>query len=246
MKIISISTYVPQKCGIATYSRDLIHALVKHSDNTIAHVAAVNSGVNLLYPHEVKIKFNRDECQEYIKLADRLNKSDYDLVMIQHEYGIFGGQDGNYILEFARRLKKPFVTTFHTTLLEPGPNQMYVLKELANLSVNCIVMIKEAMRRLISIYNIPNKKIKVIHHGVPDVELENNVEAKIKLGFEANDFLIGTINLISRNKGLEFAIEAVHKAARHIPQVKFLMVGTTHPQVKRKEGENYRDRKSVV
>jgi len=241
MKTLLVSTYVPQKCGIATYTRDLIQAVVGYNSNITPHVVAIINGKDSNYPPEVKFKLEKNSRDDYIKLADRVNSSSYAYVCIQHEYGIFGGNDGDYILDFAKKLKKPLITTFHTTLLEPSPNQKHVLKELARLSQSNIVMIKEARARLRSVYNIPSRKIKVIHHGVPDLELEDNTQAKERLGFRADDFLVGTINLISRNKGLEYVIDAVKKVSMDIPKLKFVMVGATHPQVKRAEGESYRE-----
>jgi len=240
-KTIFISTYVPQKCGIATYTRDLTGAIAQLTGDYYPDIVAVNDGRKYDYPSNVKHILMKHLKSAYFELADKLNYSSYDMVFIQHEYGIFGGDDGEHILEFAKRLTKPLITTFHTTLLEPSPNQKHVLKELARLSRSNIVMIKEARARLRSIYNIPSRKIKVIHHGVPDLKLESSARAKEKLGFKANDFLVGTINLISRNKGLEYVIEAVDKVSGHIPELKFVMVGATHPQVKREEGESYRE-----
>lgn len=243
MKTLFVSTYVPQKCGIATYSRDLLSSILLYGDNISSHVVAVANTKDTIrtYPSEVKIILDKNNRDEYFDLAKRVNASRYDFVVIQHEYGIFGGHDGEYILDFARNLNKPLITTFHTTLLEPSVNQKKVLIELANISKKNIVMIKEASHRLRSVYGIPVNKIKVIHHGVPDLELSESSKFKKALGFCKDDFLVGTINLISRNKGLEYVMEAVRSVKNSIPHIKFVMVGATHPQVMKIEGESYRE-----
>lgn len=234
-----VSSYVPRKCGIATYTKDLVEQLQKKR-NTIEIVAMNDPITKLTYQSPVSYIINQHEKKDYESVAWELNKKEIDFVHIQHEFGLFGGADGEYILDFARLLKKPLVATFHTVLLEPSPNQKRIIQELARLSRVCVVMEAIAQDRLESIYAISPHDIHVIYHGVPTLDGMTQSEAKKKVGYE-DKFLLLSSNLISRNKGLEYAISAIPPIARKIPNIHFLIIGETHPVVKSQEGESYRE-----
>ena len=161
------------------------------------------------------------------------------MVSLQHEFGLNGGKNGEYILSFVERIKKPLVTTFHTILEQPSPNQKEIIKRIADKSTVVIVMVTEAIRRLTEIYGIDRKKVLMIHHGVPDIPLGGSEKFKEKTGLKGRK-VASTINLISRNKGIEYAIEAIAKVAKLDPTIIYLVIGRTHPVVARFENENYR------
>lgn len=237
MHITYISTYVPRKCGIATYSRDL-SVDVRRQKNKISIAALENPLIPYAYKLPVEYILAQEDKNEYIKLAEKLNNSDTDIIHIQHEFGLFGGPDGEYILELARALKKPSVVTFHTVLFTPTDNQKYIIQELSRLSRSVVVMEEIAKDRLQNIYGISPRDITIIYHGAPAVNISQS-RAKKDLGYP-NSFIMLANNLVSRNKGFEYAIEAVAQAVKEIPNLIFLIVGETHPLVKKHEGESYR------
>lgn len=242
MKITFVSTYVPRRCGIATYSRDLVQALEKRGSQV--DVIAVNYRSNsLTYPRKVKAKIIHDQSKTYKQAADRINNSSSDLVCLQHEYGIFGGQDGKNIFSLTDNLSKPIVTTFHTVLAKPNPIQKLVLERLEKQSRMVVVMSQLAAKKLQDIYCVPRSKIDIIHHGAPGITPSSSSST---LDFypirDTSDdaFLIMSINLLSENKGLEYVIQALPLVIPTIPHVHFLIVGITHPEVKKRWGETYR------
>lgn len=239
MKIAFISSYVPKKCGIATYTKDLAQELEKQKIKT--EIAAMEDGIKYgAYPSNVKYKIRQQELSDYKKVAEKLNKSDVDVVHIQHEFGLFGGEDGEYILDFASLLTKPFVVTFHTILLSPREKQKFIIQELSRISKGIIVMEAIAQDRLENTYGVNPHDISVIFHGVPEVSKISKPEAKSILK-HTKSFLIIATNLISRNKGLEYAIAAIPQVIADIPNIKVLIIGETHPVVKKNEGEKYRE-----
>lgn len=237
MYITCISSYVPRKCGIATYTRDLVLELLKQK-NKIAVVAMENRAIPTSYSSPVAQTIQEHQLDDYKKIAAKLNASSCDCVHLQHEFGLFGGHDGTYILELASLLTKPLVTTFHTVLLTPSAHQVHIMQVLARLSRCVIVMDEIAKDRLVHIYGLGAKDVFVIVHGAPVIRMKQK-DAKKAINF-SNSFILLANNLLSRNKGLEYAIEAVGKAIEHIPNLVFLIVGETHPLVKIREGESYR------
>jgi len=238
MKIVFVSSFVPRKCGIATYTHDLTEELIKIG-NTVSIVELKNA-VTPPKPHRlVGKRIDQNTKNQYKTTAQYLNTGDADLVHIQHEFDLFGGADGEYILELALALKKPLFVTFHTILETPTANQKYIIQELARMSRGVIVMEEIAKDRLIQTYGLNEWTISVIHHGVPDIDNVNREDARKILQLDKS-FTLLVSNLISRNKGIEYAILAMPKVAAKIPNVKLLIVGETHPVVKLNEGESYR------
>lgn len=238
---IFISTYIPRHCGIATYTKDLTNAINKLSPDHLSEIVALDDEREPVdYPWEVKFRINKESLRDYEKAAEYINSSHVNYVSLQHEYGIFGGESGDLILKLIEKIKKPLITTFHTTVRNPSAQQATVLKQIANRSKACVVMVSEATRRLKKVYTIEKEKIIKIPHGVPDIPLSPSSLFKESIGFSKDAFLVGSINLVAPNKGLEYVINALPKIKKTIPNVKFLMVGQTHPLVKSSENENYR------
>lgn len=240
LRVTFISTYPPRKCGIATYTRDLVEQLQKQNNSVEIVALDGNKKERFDYPSIVTATIEKDNRKDYVATAEKINISNTDIVHIQHEYGIFGGSDGEYVLDFARTLRKPFVVTFHTTLKTPSQRQMFIIRELTRLSRGVITMKEIGKDRLTSIYGVNGRDISIIFHGVPDMDHLQKEEMKNKLGF-GKRFILMTSNLISSNKGIEYAIQALPTIIKKIPQILLLIVGETHPQVKEKEGEAYRE-----
>ncbi|WP_316849236.1 glycosyltransferase family 4 protein [Pedobacter agri] len=245
MKIAYISTYPPRECGLATFNQNLVNALsLNPSYNPQqSFVVAMNESENLdehAYPKEVKFVIRQQNQQDYIDAANFINESDIDTVIIEHEFGIFGGNSGVFLLSLINRLKKPFITILHTVLKEPSFMQQTIIKEIALKSSKIVVMSKKAVLFLTSIYQIPKSSIKLIEHGVPDLEpILNNEVAQSDL-FK-NRKVLFTFGLISRNKGLETMIKALPNIAAEHPEVLYVILGNTHPGVVKHNGEEYRD-----
>ncbi|WP_343521709.1 glycosyltransferase family 4 protein [Pedobacter sp.] len=245
MKIAYISTYPPRECGLATFNQNLVKALSLNPtyDSQKSFVVALNESDDVNehhYPEEVKFVIRQQNQQDYIEAADFINSSDIDTCIIEHEFGIYGGNSGVFLLSLINRLKKPFITVLHTVLKEPNFMQQTIIKEIASKSAKLIVMSKKAVMFLSSIYQIPQSSIKLIEHGVPDLEpVANNEIAKSEL-FRGRKVLF-TFGLISRNKGLETVIKALPGIVAQHPDVLYLILGNTHPGVVKHNGEEYRD-----
>ncbi|RNL52481.1 glycosyltransferase family 4 protein [Pedobacter jejuensis] len=245
MKIAYISTYPPRECGLATFNYNLVNALSKNSvyDSKNSFVVAMNESDDLSehnYPNEVKFVICQQNQQDYIEAANFINNSDVDTCIIEHEFGIYGGNSGVFLLSLLNRLQKPFVTILHTVLKDPNFMQQTIIKEIALKSSKIVVMSKKAVLFLNSIYKIPTTKVKLIEHGVPDLEpILNNEVAQSDL-FK-NRKVLFTFGLISRNKGLETVIKALPAIVKNHPDVLYVILGNTHPGVVKHNGEEYRD-----
>ncbi|TKC06324.1 glycosyltransferase family 4 protein [Pedobacter frigoris] len=245
MKIAYISSYPPRECGIATFNQNLLKA-IGYNKNAVSEdsfVVAMNDTESLdeyEYPREVKYIIRQENQKDYIRAADYINTSLADACILEHEYGIFGGENGVYILPFIARLQKPLITIFHTILKDPNYMQLTVLREVAKHSSRIVVMSHRAVGFLTSIYGIPFEKIQLIEHGVPDLEPKTDNPVRQSLAFKGKKVLF-TFGLISRNKGLETVIEALPKIVAQNPDVMYVILGTTHPGVIRNSGEEYRD-----
>ncbi|GGI25870.1 glycosyltransferase family 4 protein [Pedobacter mendelii] len=245
MKIAYISTYPPRECGLATFNQNLVNALgLNPSYNARkSFIVALNESDNLEehnYPKEVKFVIRQQNQQDYIEAANFINNSDIDTCIIEHEFGIYGGNSGVFLLSLLNRLKKPFVTILHTVLKDPSFMQQTIIKEIAFKSSKIVVMSKKAVLFLNSIYQIPSSQIKLIEHGVPDLEPILNNEISLSDLFKGRKVLF-TFGLISRNKGLETMIKALPAIVSKHPDVLYVILGNTHPGVVKHNGEEYRD-----
>ncbi|MDR3762702.1 MAG: glycosyltransferase family 4 protein [Acidobacteriota bacterium] len=239
-RVAVIGNYLPRQCGIATFTTDLCDAISAEYEATQLLAVPVNdAGAQYNYPRRVRFELMEGEPSTYEDAADFLNFSNVDLVCLQHEYGIFGGPAGSHILRLLRRLKMPLVTTLHTVLREPDANQRAVMDEIASLSDRLIVMSEHSSRFLREVFHVPDEKIDVIPHGVPDLPFGDPNYYKDSSGTEGRAVLL-TFGLLSPNKGIETVIEALPRIVVQHPEAVYVIVGATHPHIKRHEGDQYR------
>jgi glycosyltransferase involved in cell wall biosynthesis len=235
-----IGSYLPRRCGIATFTADLATSILDNDPNIDCGIVAMNDrreGYD--YPDAVKFQIGQDQLNEYRHAADFLNLRNPAVISLQHEYGIFGGQRGSFIIELAKNLKSPLFTTLHTVLREPSAEEKKIIIRLSDLSASLVVMSEHAADFLRDIYQIPERKIALIHHGILDVPFLDPDPCKSKLG--ANDkTVILTFGLLSPGKGIEFMIDALPDIVGLHPDVLYYVVGATHPHCKAESGEDYR------
>lgn len=238
--IAVIGNYLPRQCGIATFTTDLVTNINENIQGVNCFAVAMNDVTEGYdYPPEVRFEINQNEIREYIVASEFLNVSGVDVVCLQHEYGIFGGDYGNYIVQLIKRLSIPVVTTLHTILQNPTPGQKRVLTDIINYSSQVVVMSEMAIKFLTEIYGVPKEKISLIHHGIPDIPFIDPNFFKDKFGVEGKRVLL-TFGLLSKNKGIETVIKALPKVVMKHPDVVYIVLGATHPHVKKTEGESYR------
>ncbi len=239
-KLAFIGTYVPRRCGIATFTADLVEAIAAEAPELDCLVAAIND-IPEGYPYSERVRFEvaQNNQDYYRQLAEYLNMTRVDLTCLQHEYGIFGGPAGSYILTTLRRLRMPIVTALHTVLAEPDEHQRQVLEEICRFSERLVVMSERAIRFLGEIYGVPAEKIDLIHHGIPDMPFVDPNYYKDLFGVEGRRVIL-TFGLLSPNKGIEYMIDALPEIARRFPDVVYIVLGITHPNVRREQGEEYR------
>lgn len=238
---IYISTYIPRPCGLATYTKDLTNAINILNPRRLGEITVMDKPEDSYpYPWEVKFRINMYDLASYIQASDYINRSGAEVVCLQHEFGIFGGQSGDYVVPFLERLNKPVVTTFHTVIKSPPPDVRNIVYRIGKKSAAVTVMADACVDRLGRYYHVPKKKIIVIPHGVPDVAFTPSEPYKKRLGMSGR-IVISAINLLSDNKGLEYVIHALPKIVKRYPQVLFNIVGMTHPEVIKWQGEVYRE-----
>ena len=238
---IYISSYIPRKCGIATYTKDLTEAINLINPYSKAEIfALVKPEDKINYPPEVKFKINQYKIDSYIKAADHINRSRADMVVLEHEFGLYGGEFGKYIIKLIELVRKPLIITAHTIPDDISKGYGLVLKDVIKFAEKVIVMMPQSLEKLIKEYNYPGEKIEIIPHGVPDIPLEPNDKYKKKKGLE-DRLILGNINLLSEIKGLEYTIEALKGIKRQFSNVLYLIIGQTHPVVLQTIGEKYRN-----
>lgn len=239
-RVAIIGNYLPRQCGIATFTTDLCDAIHAEFGATELLALPVNdTPEGYTYPARIRFELAQDEVTSYRQAADFLNFSNIDLVCLQHEYGIFGGPAGAHILELLRRLQMPVVTTLHTVLREPNPDQRAVMEEIAALSDRFIVMSRQSAEILQEVFHVPASKIDLIPHGIPDLAFTDPNFYKDAFGTEGKEVLL-TFGLLSPNKGIENVIRALPAILSRHENVVYMISGVTHPHVLRKDGDNYR------
>ena len=240
-RIAFVGNYLPRECGIATFTTDLCNALTdQYGQGRLFAIPVNDPDSSYEYPEQVRLELEQEDLASYERAAEFLNFNGNDLVCLQHEYGIFGGAAGRYVLALLRKLKMPLVTTLHTVLREPDANQRIVLEEIAQLSDRLVVMSELAAQLLRDVYAVPAGKIDVIPHGVPDLPFMDPNYFKDKFGTEGKSVLL-TFGLLSPNKGIENVIRALPAILEHHPNVVYIVSGVTHPHIRRREGERYRE-----
>jgi len=235
-----IGSHLPRQCGIATFTSDLASAILDNDPNIDCIIVAMNDRrEGYEYPKTVTFQVSQDKLNEYRLAADFLNLRNPAVVCLQHEYGIFGGQRGSFIIELAKNLKCPLFTTLHTVLREPSTDERKIITQLSELSVSLVVMSEHAADFLRDIYQVPDRKIALIHHGIPDVPFLDPDPCKSKLG-AGDKAVILTFGLLSPGKGIEFMIDALPDIVGLHPDVLYYVVGATHPHCIAESGDDYR------
>lgn len=241
IRVIYVSSYIPRYCGIATYTKDLTNAINLLNPHAQAEIMVLNrEDEKLQYPWEVKYKIEQDNLSTYLRAAEYINKSGADLVCIEHEFGIFGGNKGEYILPFIESIKIPLVTTLHTVVGDENSNEGVMLKRIIKQSLVVTVMLEKVKEKLVNDYGIPSAKVATIPHGTPDLSYGPTTSFKQKRHL-AGRLILGNINLLRRSRGIEYSLEAVALIAKKYPNVLYVIIGKTHPADVRKEGESYRN-----
>ena len=243
MKIAYIATYPPRECGIGTFTNNLFHSMLignksKENGNEGFIVALNDNDLNYKYPEEVKVMIRQDHQEDYLKAVKYINLSGSDLCILEHEFGIFGGQSGVYILPLLHRLEIPLIVTLHTILKKPSYNEKAVLKEICKMANKVVVMSHKAVQFLTRIYDVPKEKIVLIEHGVPDIHF-NSEKSKKEFKLENKKVLL-TFGFVGRNKGIETVIKALPEVVEKHPNLIYIVLGKTHPNVLRHSGEEYR------
>jgi glycosyltransferase involved in cell wall biosynthesis len=239
-RIAVIGNYLPRHCGIATFTTDLCSAIsAEYGTARLLALPVNDTKEGYDYPSRVRWSLAQDDVKSYLEAAEFLNFNNIDMVCLQHEYGIFGGPAGSHILELLRGLKMPVVTTLHTVLREPDPNQLRVIEEIAELSDRLIVMTQLSSQFLQEIFKVPGSKIDIVPHGVPDLPFLDPNFFKDRFDVEGKAVLL-TFGLLSPNKGIENVIQALPQILSRHKNVAYIVAGATHPHILRREGDKYR------
>jgi glycosyltransferase involved in cell wall biosynthesis len=238
-KIAFIASYAPRKCGIATFTSDLIKNVELASGSGFEPIViAMQPGVDCYFKKPIALNIRKDVTFDYISAADYINYSDVDVVSVQHEFGLFGGIGGSYINLLLERLNKPVITTLHTVLDKSEPKYFESLIDVCELSNRVVVMNKRGVEMLQDIYGVPGRKIKLIPHGIPDLPFTASNYYKRQLGISGRRTIL-TFGLISRNKGIEVMLRALQTIVKADPSILYIVLGAIHPEVLRCEGLSY-------
>ena len=241
LRIAVVGNHLPRQCGIATFTTDLCDAIAVEFETAEVFVAAVNdSRSGYSYPPRVRLQIAQNDPHSYRTAADFLNSSGVDVVCLQHEYGIYGGEAGSYVLQLLKNLKMPVVTTLHTVLREPDAAQRAVMQEICLSSERLIVMSEHSSLLLRRVFEVPAEKIEVIPHGIPDLQFADPDSYKELFSICGKTVML-TFGLLSPNKGIENVIRALPAILEKHPNVVYIVSGVTHPHIRRREGERYRE-----
>jgi glycosyltransferase involved in cell wall biosynthesis len=240
-RVAFIGNHLPRRCGIATFTHDLHRAVAaSRQDLETCVIAMTDPGCIYDYPPAVRFQVREEMIDDYGLAAELLNDADFDVVSLQHEYGIFGGKAGNDIVDLLKRLDMPVVTTLHTVLAEPASAQRDTLDRIIDASAKVVVMAEKGRELLQSVHGVPGRKIEVIPHGIADFPFLETHQAKAKLGFDGK-IVILTFGLLSPSKGIENVINAMPAIIKSCPNAVYVILGATHPNLLRHQGEVYRD-----
>jgi glycosyltransferase involved in cell wall biosynthesis len=244
MKIAYIGTYPPRECGIGTFTQNLAHAMTakNHQDEKIHKrlVIAMNDyDETYVYPPEVKLTIRQEQQADYLKAANFINSNGVDICILEHEFGIFGGNGGVYVLPLLHHVKIPIIVTLHTILENPSYTEKAILKEICKMADKVVVMSQMAIEFLTSVYDVSEEKITLIEHGVPDIQFDRKL-SKAEFKLEKKKVLM-TFGFIGRNKGIETVIKALPQIIKKHPEILYMVLGKTHPNVLRNSGEEYRN-----
>ncbi len=241
MKVINVSTFLPTQCGLATFSNDLVNSLRFSPLIAEAQVVAVSPEPKQIFAPPVIAAIQKQDQKDYRRVAKLVNKLEPDVVMIQHEYGIFGGKFGAYILDFTDALQVPFAVTLHTVLTDHEPGQARVLKALCAQADQVLVFTQRAKQLILAADLVTEEKINVVPHGAPpEITKLSDARANARPKRKTK-FVVSSFGLLAPRKGLELTIEAVAKVAAKHPEIRLIIAGQIHPEVLRKEGNQYHD-----
>jgi glycosyltransferase involved in cell wall biosynthesis len=239
-QIAFIGDYVPRQCGIATFTHDLCEAVAEASPETQCIVGAVNDNPGgYAYSPRVRFEFDERDLDSYRRAADFLNINNVEVLCVQHEFGIYGGPAGSHLLALLRDANMPVVTTLHTLLEKPDEQQRQVMKELTDRSDSLVVMAQKGISILSEVYGAPSDKIELIPHGIPDTPFIDSNFYKDQFGVLGRTVLL-TFGLLSPSKGIEYVIDALPAIRKAHPEIVYIVLGATHPQLLASDGENYR------
>ncbi len=239
-KIALIGNHLPRQCGIATFTTDLLAGLAEENPNGKCWAVVMNDiPEGYRYPAQVRFEINQRVLAEYRLAADFLNMNRVDVVSLQHEFGIFGGENGAHVMDLLDNLRMPVITTLHTVLQSPSAGQLAVAKRVAQLSDRLVVMSRRAREILREVYGVPEAKIVLIHHGIPDVPFVDPNYYKDQYGVEGRKVIL-TFGLLSPGKGIETMIDALPAVVARHPETVYIVLGATHPHVMKEQGESYR------
>lgn len=240
-RIAFIGNSQPRQCGIATFTSDLSKAISDRAQHVRTRIVAMTDArQTYAYPEEVIFEIREGEVEDYITAARILNEGQFDAVSLQHEFGIFGGADGEFIITLLSQLRIPVVTTCHTILADPTPSQRRVLQRIVALSSRVVAMAEKGRDLLEKVYGVDPSKIDVIAHGIPDRPFHDSELAKAKLGYAGRPLIL-TFGLLSPNKGIEVVIDAMPTILEQSPDALYIVLGATHPTLLRAQGEAYRE-----
>jgi len=238
-KVVFISSFPPRKCGIATFTSDLIKSTASAAKGEFEPLVVAMQSGDQKYNDPVKFEIRQNVKNDYICAADYINFSHVDVVSVQHEFGLFGGEAGAYLSLLLNRLKAPIIITLHTVIDEPDADYHKALVDVCNASYKVITMNERGVSMLRDIYNIPTKKIKLIAHGIPDLPFVDSNYYKHKFGMEDRKTIL-TFGLLNKNKGIEVMLRAMPAIIEAEPSVMYIVLGMTHPNILKHEGESYR------
>jgi len=239
--IAFVGNYLPRICGIATFNTDLCESVAKITANSrnIMAIAINNISEGYDYPPRVKFEIGQGNYRDYAMAANYINHSGAQCVCLQHEYGIFGGDDGIFILQLISSLSIPVVVTLHTVMKAPSPNQKKIIEQMGRTCSALVVMSAKAVEFLKTIYKIPEEKIHLIHHGIPEIPFSEEETRKVNFHLEGRPVLM-SFGLLSPNKGIEVSLKAISQLVKKYPELSYIILGATHPELKKQDGEGYR------
>lgn len=241
-QIAVLGSYPPRECGIATFTADVVTALEQHSVQSTTIIAIDEPGAVRIYPPNVIWRMQQHDPASYLNVAAAVGRSNVKLVNIQHEYGLFGGKDGQLLLTFMEDLPQPIITTLHTVLPDPSPYLREVTRALCKLSAEVVVLARSAIPILHDSYGVDTSRITFISHGIPTVVRQVGMRhaMKARLGYSGR-VLLSTFGLINPDKGIEYVLQALPPLIERHPDLLFLVLGETHPRIRLHSGERYRE-----